>query len=260
MQTDAGLCRSLISLSSTRSSSSVTAVTSHLNHPAALPLPALIDAGVCLLSRRAPSPVGSAGGAWRGDTGTPWGSVVAPTCARAPGSTRFVLRRCQHLNTQRLLLKLLSGDIPAAPSLPQQGTSPPSSTACPPEGDRLSPLSHLCKPHIHLINNRAASTRWHRQDGGRIPQNPHGVCSTQHLVPPPRRIRVSGAVLLCPCPGTVLGAGGWQPEEAGGEQSESPSSICEPGARGPQAARRAAGRARGAGCQSPRPLPAACPC
>lgn len=51
MQTDTSLCRLLISLSWTRSSSSVTAVTSHLNHPTLLSLPALIDAVIFLPSK-----------------------------------------------------------------------------------------------------------------------------------------------------------------------------------------------------------------
>lgn len=51
MQTDTSLCRLLISLSWTRSSSLVTAVTSHLNHPTLLSLPALIDAVIFLPSK-----------------------------------------------------------------------------------------------------------------------------------------------------------------------------------------------------------------
>lgn len=68
---------------------------------------------------------------------------------------------------------------------------------------------------------------------------------------------------LCPSPALA----GSQPKAAGGEHSASSRSICERRASGPQAARRAAGRAPRAACQSrgpasacppppPRPLPA----
>ena len=77
MQTDTSLCRLLISLCSTRSSSSVTAVTSHLNHPALLSLPALIDAAIFLLSKEPPAGRCSAGTLGRGRLG-PRGSEVAP--------------------------------------------------------------------------------------------------------------------------------------------------------------------------------------
>lgn len=77
MQTDARLCRFLISLSPTRSSSSVTAVTSHLNHPAVRPLPALIDAGVCLLSKQS-QPSVMCGGTGRGVT-VGLGAGIQPT-------------------------------------------------------------------------------------------------------------------------------------------------------------------------------------
>lgn len=76
MQTDARLCRFLISLSPTRSSSSVTAVTNHLNHPAVRPLPALIDAGFFLLSKRS-QPAELCGDTWRGVVSL-WGSELAP--------------------------------------------------------------------------------------------------------------------------------------------------------------------------------------